>query len=169
MRIVELCLLLLTATLLLLAGCPPQAGPPPPSPGGAVEPPPPPPPAAPAVDNISWKTSLPDALAAAEAAGKPVVVDVWAEWCGPCHMLADESFPSAPVQALKDNFIWAKVDFDKHDDVAARYKVSSLPTILILKSNGQEVDRLVGFVPGPRLAGFLSQGLTKSRLLKPKD
>jgi thioredoxin-like negative regulator of GroEL len=118
-------------------------------------------------DHLPWLTSFSEAQAAAKAAGKPLVVDFWATWCGPCHMLAEKSFPHSRVQALKNEFIWAKVDVDRNAPVAARYSIRALPTVLILDGDGNVISASVGYTDGDSLTAFLQQGLAKSRLLKP--
>ncbi|HEY3398022.1 MAG TPA: thioredoxin domain-containing protein [Armatimonadota bacterium] len=155
---------------LVLTGCP-QTTPPP----SAVAPSAPPVAATPptgaaptgetpaAGDKIAWLTSLPDAEKQAQAASKPIVVDMWATWCGPCLKLGKESFPSPEVQALADKFIWAKVDVDKNEALARQYKITGMPTILVLSGTGAEVDRHLGFLPGPELAKYLEQAAAKAK------
>lgn len=72
---------------------------------------------------------------------KPVVVDFWAEWCGPCKMLG----PSLEEVAAshRDRFVVAKVNVDENPDLAARYQIQGIPT-LIYFVGGEARDRSVG-------------------------
>ncbi len=75
------------------------------------------------------------------SAETPVVVDFWAEWCGPCKMIAPILGEIATEQAGKVTI--AKINIDEHPDVAMRYNVMSIPTLLVFK-NGEIAKRLVG-------------------------
>jgi len=72
---------------------------------------------------------------------KPVAVDVWADWCGPCKMLAPNFKAAADELEGKARFV--KLDADKNQKLARKYKVMSLPTILFFK-DGKVVDRQSG-------------------------
>jgi len=74
----------------------------------------------------------------------PVLLDLWAAWCGPCRMITP--MVEQIAQELSGKVIVGKLDVDANPQTAARYRVQSIPTLLILK-NGQEVDRLVGAQP----------------------
>jgi thioredoxin 1 len=84
---------------------------------------------------------------------KPVVVDFWADWCGPCKMLA----PSLEEVAAdnRDRVVVAKVNVDESPDLAARYNVQSIPTLLYF-SGGELRDRSVGVVSKKDIANRLS-------------
>jgi thioredoxin 1 len=77
-------------------------------------------------------------------AGKPVVVDFWAEWCGPCRML------TPIVKELSTEFegriVVGKVDVDSNPGISARYGIRNIPTLLFFK-DGQVADKQVGVVP----------------------
>ena len=85
--------------------------------------------------------------------GNPVVVDFWAEWCGPCRMIApalDEISAS-----LGDKVKIVKLNVDENPKTATQYSVMSIPTLLIFK-NGEIASRQVGAKPKQALEQWIS-------------
>jgi thioredoxin 1 len=85
---------------------------------------------------------------------KPVLVDFWAEWCGPCKMLAPALDELATEYEGKAKI--AKINVDDHQDLAVRYRINSIPTLLFFK-NGQIVDQVVGMKSKKDLKAKLDQ------------
>ena len=72
---------------------------------------------------------------------KPVVIDFWAEWCGPCRMVAP--IIEQLAEEYKDNVIVGKIDVDENNEATTKYGIRNIPTILFIK-NRQVVDKIVG-------------------------
>jgi len=85
-----------------------------------------------------------------------VVVDCWASWCGPCHMVAPVVEEMARDYAGK--ILFGKLNVDENPEVAMEYQVMSIPTLLVFK-NGQLVDRIVGAMPREMLEPKITRHL----------
>jgi thioredoxin 1 len=91
------------------------------------------------------------------SASTPILVDFWAEWCGPCHMIAPILEELASEQAGK--LTVAKVNVDENPNVALRFNVMSIPTLLLFTEGNasREVKRLVGAKGKSQLLADLSE------------
>lgn len=87
---------------------------------------------------------------------KPVLVDFWAEWCGPCKMIGPIINEVADEMAAKVKV--GKVDVDEASDVAGKYGIMSIPTLIIFK-NGEIVEKMVGALPKDQLIAKLNKVL----------
>jgi len=89
--------------------------------------------------------------ASAEAAesGRPLLIDMYADWCGPCRTLGEQYFTSEDMKPVLSNFVLLRIDVDNPAMAthAQRYSVSAIPCVVIAEADGSEIDRIVGTTP----------------------
>ena len=90
----------------------------------------------------------------AEAAKIPVIVDLWAPWCGPCRMVAPELQKVAARQA--GQAIVVKVNTDELSDLGQRFGIRSIPTLAVFEG-GKEIARESGARPAPEIEAFIAR------------
>ena len=103
-----------------------------------------------------------EALATAKKKNKPLVLDFTASWCAPCQRIVSETFVEKNVAKLLSNCILLKIDTDEFPDIAKHFKVSGLPDIRFLNSQGREVKKLRGFQAAEPFAIELKELLESS-------
>ncbi len=87
-------------------------------------------------------------------AGKPAIVDFWAEWCGPCRMIGP--IIKDMSEEYGDKILVAKLDVDSNPMTPGKYGIRNIPTVLYFK-DGELADKQVGVVPKPVLAQKLDK------------
>jgi len=86
----------------------------------------------------------------------PVLVDFWAEWCGPCRRIGP--IVEELAEEFKDKLTVAKINIDEQQEAANKFGVQSIPTLIIFK-NGQLAERIVGAVPKETLVDAINRVL----------
>jgi thioredoxin 1 len=104
------------------------------------------------IKHISDSTFESDVL----KAGKPVLVDYWAEWCGPCKMIAP--ILDEVSETYKDKLQVAKMNVDENREVPAKFGIRGIPTLMLFK-DGQLAATKVGALSKAQLTAFLDQQL----------
>jgi thioredoxin 2 len=110
---------------------------------------------------LPWVAEADDASYAAvvEEATLPVLLDLWAEWCGPCRMVSPALEKLAGQYAGQLKLV--KVETDRAPGVSRQFDVQAIPTLLLLKG-GREIARQVGAAPQDRLDQWLAEALATS-------
>lgn len=134
----------------------PSAAPTAASPAPTVEPAAP----LPAKKKIQWEKDYDAAMKKAKDTNKPIIIDFYADWCGPCKMMDNRTFSDDRVIALAEQFVSLKIDGDANAILTRKYSVEGYPTILFLKSDGKKLHEFSGF-RGPEDFAFAMNAVLK--------
>ncbi len=104
------------------------------------------------------------AMALAEETGKPVFIDMYADWCRPCVMLSEDYFSRDDYKEVLSQCILLQIDVDRNSALSQRYRVQNIPTLLLTDASGMEIDRITGVMGSPEdflpmISSFVSQAL----------
>jgi thiol:disulfide interchange protein len=106
---------------------------------------------------IVWRTDFDAALAEARVTNKRVLVDFSADWCPPCVAMKHDVWPHHQVAAaVNGGYVPLLVDADRDTVLAARFRVSAIPTVLMLDAGGNLVKRNDGYLPRSGMLRFLA-------------
>jgi len=114
-----------------------------------------------------WSTDYERALARAAREDKLVVVDFFAEWCGPCKMMDAQTFTDPRVRERLTDFVPLKIDVDRQRELATRFGIESLPTLAVLRPSGDPVIGGVGFHDVERFLALLDQAQERATAQTP--
>src|SRR5919112_6787277 len=103
------------------------------------------------VNSTNWETEV-------LKSEKPVFVDFWAEWCGPCRMVGPVVEQIA--QSHSDKIKVVKLNVDENQEIAMKYGIQSIPSLLIF-NKGKEVGRTIGAAPKDTYVKFINDSLSK--------
>lgn len=118
-----------------------------------------------AAATVKWQSSYAAALAEAKKTGKPVFIDFYTTWCGPCKYLDDVTYKDAKFVAESRKWVMLKIDAEKNASqvkLAEKFRVTGYPTMVFLKSNGQEAGRTVGGLPAKMLVPEMKKAADKA-------
>jgi len=106
-------------------------------------------------DRIVWVESYAKGMEEAKKAGKPMMIDLYADWCGPCRMLDEQVWTDARVIEAAAGYVCVKVDVDKDAATADKYRASAIPLVVFAHSDGTVMNRSVGLVPADKMLALM--------------
>lgn len=105
---------------------------------------------------IQWNSNLNTAMNTAQNSNKLLFVDFYADWCGYCKQLDEKTYTNTKVkQVMAQKYVAVKVNVDQNPDLASKYGVYGLPTLIIMDSNGNEIKRVEGYQSSSQLLSIL--------------
>lgn len=102
-------------------------------------------------NEIKWQDTFEGAMQKARAQNKPILIDFYADWCGPCKLMEQSVYPDRQVIAQSQNWITVKVNGEKRPDLMGAYGLNAYPTLVFAHSNGQPVKIIEGYHDVPQL------------------
>jgi thioredoxin-related protein len=97
-------------------------------------------------DPVHWYNDVQQASSAARESNRPMVLDFWADWCAACRVMESDVYTSNEFIEATKHLTPVRIDFDKQQELARKYNITGLPTILFTDSYGTELLRLTGYI-----------------------
>ncbi len=104
---------------------------------------------------IAWKTDYHEALKLATEQNKPLLIDFFATWCGPCRMMDEQVYTDPEVIKAMGSFVTVKVDIDADEKTAMAYGVHSIPRNVVLNIHGEMIGDRLGFMESEEYIAYL--------------
>lgn len=108
-------------------------------------------------------------MAEAQRTGKPVLVDFFATWCGPCKKMKSETWADTSVIQEAGKWIAVSADVDKNQELAAKYQVQAIPMVVFLRSDGKVISTSVGFEGPADMLAALKQAYSQTNPAKERE
>lgn len=116
--------------------------------------------------SINWTTSYEAAQKMALIENKLIVIDFWADWCGPCKKMDRDSWNTEEVSKIMENFIGLKIDIDTETLLSSRYGVRGIPNVYIIDPNGNVLVDSIGYMDKIDLSNFLKKHALNTSFLQ---
>lgn len=94
---------------------------------------------------VTWVDNMPEAQVLSMNKNKLILLDFWASWCGPCKKMDSQLWNTTDINAVADNFVAFKVDVDIHQDLALKYGVKAIPTVILMTAKGDVIWKKTDF------------------------
>jgi len=111
---------------------------------------------------IPWVESFSKASSQAASSKKLMMVDFWAEWCGPCKQMLATTYKDPKVVEKAKSFVPALINVDKDAETARKYNIEAIPMVLIIDAKGKVVASSKGYLTPEKFLAFLN-GVPKSK------
>jgi thiol:disulfide interchange protein len=113
---------------------------------------------------IAWVESFQKAQQVAKKKNKVLMVDFWAEWCAPCRQMLSTTYKNKAVVNRSKKLVPVLVDFDKNADLAKKYEIEALPTVLFLNPSGSKVLlRVEGYRSAAEFSKLMDKAIKKAK------
>ena len=117
-------------------------------------------------EKIKWASSLEDALKSAQNEDKYVIADFYSEKCPWCDRLEDSTFTHPEVIAFSKDILFVRAEAKKDSTVRDRYEIAGFPTVILMKSSGEEIDRIYGYLPPKKFVSTIQSYLQGKNTLE---